>query len=194
MTHGHAGDTLKTRAVRYGLGPMTTSTTIDNVDNFVTDTPTNDIREDLRLFVGKNLGEYERLIDIYADETEQNPVGFKFSYALTGFFAPWLWMLHRKMYLPALAGFCIQIAGNYLSLGLLVFLALGITVLLAGKTMYIRNAVKQVRQIRANASSPDQALAEIKRKGGTNILGWIFGILIFGGFFLTSAIGILSAP
>jgi len=43
------------------------------------------------LFVGKNVGEYERLINIYADKTPTAPVGFKFSFALTGLFFSWPW-------------------------------------------------------------------------------------------------------
>jgi len=169
-----------------------TTATVDNTDNLVADSSASDIHEDLQLFVGKNIGEYKRLIDIYAEETESNRTGFKFSYALTGFFAPWLWMLYRKMYLLSLLVFCLQLIGSYFGLGPLFFLALSIATLLAGKTIYIRSAVKTVRQIRANAPSPEQALAEIERKGGTNILGWVLGILIYGGVLLIGTLTLLG--
>jgi len=138
---------------------MTTdATTIDNADNSISVSSMVDIRDDLRLFVGKNVGEYERLINIYADETPTSPVGFKFSFALTGLFFSWPWLMYRKMNTFAFIAFIVPVVERFLNLGGLFILAISIVTCFGGKTIYIRGAVKKVREIRVNADTPDQEI------------------------------------
>jgi len=55
-----------------------------------------DMREALSTYVGKNVKTYNRLFRIYAEETEENPVGFKPSFTLGGLLLPWAWLWYRK--------------------------------------------------------------------------------------------------
>jgi len=167
----------------------TDATTTDNADHSTSDSSTVDIRDDLRLFVGKNVGEYERLINIYADKTPTAPVGFKFSFALTGLFFSWPWLMYRKMNTFAFIAFIVPVVEKFLNLGSLFVLAIAIVTCFGGKTIYIRGAVKKVREIRANANTPDQALERIEQAGGVNNRAILLGGVMYGLFLVVMVIG-----
>lgn len=142
-----------------------------------------DLRDDLGIYVTKNIGEYQKLIDIYAEETEENPVGFKISFTLTGLFFPFVWLIYRKMYLSGFLALALYMLNKLLELGLTLPLIIGLLTAFTGKTFYIRSAVKNIRDIKSSTPNSDEARVQIQKAGGTSFLGTVLGVIYIGSFF-----------
>lgn len=165
--------------------------TMDTVSTTVIDKeqqPSNDFEsskntlfeEDVHTFVDNNA-------TFYATKWQQiNETGKAHSWNLASFFVTTAWLGYRKMYRHVLV-----IALLFLAIDVLIYLspyqysldsfydpisfgtgiALMVVLGMYGNYYYRKNAVNQVTKIRESGLPPDVKQMELKRKGGTSVLG-----------------------
>jgi hypothetical protein len=139
-------------------------------------TASNEMREDLRLFAGRNA---QAFLDAYG----AGRTGWR-GQCWAGFFFPQVWFLYRKLY--GMAAFTVfwPIAWAFVHIpsswghGLsMVPSILG----LQGRLLYVTKAKKVITQIRKGASSEEDAKTSIEAAGGVSIAGAVFGSLLLAG-------------
>lgn len=142
-------------------------------------TASNEMREDLRLFAGRNA---QAFLDVY--DAGRTGWGQR---CWAGFFFPQVWFLYRKLY--GMAAFTIfwpivwafvHVPSSWNSAIALVPSFLG----LRGRKLYVDKAKKVITQIRKGASSEEDAKTSVEAAGGVSIAGAIFGSLLLAGIVL----------
>jgi hypothetical protein len=133
--------------------------------------------DDLRLFVGPNVGRFEQSLQARGFRR----LNWK-EVCWPAFFAPIPWFLYRKMYACAAAAAVVptiaQTAFKWPGLQSAVGVAVSL-VALRGHMFYVSHARRVVGEIRRDVADESEARALIARAGGVSIAGaWIGAIIM----------------
>ena len=122
----------------------------------------------------------EKLLIAYIGENYNNINSNKFS--IPAFFFNWIYMLYRKIYIPAIIGMIIVALLDFLPSTLYTLIIIAVIIILGSNfnKWYITYAKKQIEKISSENYniSQNELIDIVKEKGGTNI--WL-AILIYIG-------------
>ncbi|MBV9520999.1 MAG: hypothetical protein JO068_23090 [Hyphomicrobiales bacterium] len=138
----------------------------------------NEMREDLRLFAGRNA-------QVFLDVYDAGRAGWKGHRCWAGFFFPQVWFLYRKLYGMAafsifwpIAWAFVHVPSSWNTGIALVPAFLGSS----GRMLYVTKAKKIIAQIRKGTFSEEDAKESIEAAGGVSIAGAVLGLLLLIGF------------
>ncbi|MFC6998770.1 DUF2628 domain-containing protein [Rufibacter roseus] len=132
--------------------------------------------------------------DYYLRKLEQYQNGRKFTFNLGAFFFSMLWMLYRKMFIPALVYLGLVIAQGMIIVSLTersiitketalyidrgMTLVWGIVVGFLGNYLYLRQAETKVNRLKRTSLSPQERVDRLHQMGGTTYMPHILLALI----------------
>ena len=137
----------------------------------------------------------EAKVDYYLPRFDRAAGGQSASWHWPAFFVTWWWMLHRKMWIPALIYFFApSIAIAVLAAvipkagALLGWLAILVVPPIFANRWYYGHCTNKIAQVRARGGSKDQMLARVEAAGGTSNVALIVLLVL-----IIPIIGILAA-
>ncbi|MBI4844682.1 MAG: DUF2628 domain-containing protein [Nitrospirae bacterium] len=138
--------------------------------------------DDFTAFVGKNS---ERYLPKFAKFNAGGIDNFRLTWHWPAFFAPFIWMLYRKLYGWALLAFIIGWAGLIPYAGIFINIAWATT----ANYIYFRHVKSKISEIKQQHSSQETQRAVIAEVGGVGGPALIIGLVIA----LIILLGIIAA-
>jgi hypothetical protein len=148
---------------------------------------------EFRRFVGRNAEYYAR--------ARAGELAWRLNWG--GLFFGWLWMLYRKMYVPAVVALCVGAApfvvtefgaaqGNgeptRRANERTVMLALNAVIALVGNRLYLRHVATRCAEVSRGSANEAERLVALERAGGTSALAPLIGVAAVVAFALASAL------
>lgn len=121
------------------------------------------MKDYLQAYIGPNSHKYENAINSVIANKQ------KMTWIWAAFFAPFAWLVYRKLYVHALAiliaiiGFGLIVPSNS-GIGV----SLGVIIAMLYKVAYVKRAKKQISEILADRLNPEDTMAQIQALGGVS--------------------------